>query len=260
MKALSFWMIICLPFAIFSQEDRTLISGTVRSDTILVENAHVINKTSNKGSITNQMGQFKISVKEGDTLIVSDIQYRGEILFINARHIKQENLDFNLEVLTNELEEIVVKQYGNMAKELGLPNAGKEPMNKLDRNLNAYSQKSTPMVILQALLFKPGGIDDIYNIVSGNRKRDRILKQRMSEDIMTERNKSIGAQIRVYLKDDFFLKEVKIPEELIDPYIRYCMSKGLPRLYREERLIEVIDILLKSKEEFLEWNAEDFPE
>jgi hypothetical protein len=260
MKALSFWMIICLPFAIFSQEDRTLITGTVRSDTLLIENAHVINKTSNKGSITNQMGQFKISVKEGDTLIVSDIQYQGEILFINDRHIKQENLDFNLEVLTNELEEIVVKQYGNMAKELGLPNAGKEPMNKLDRNLNAYSQKSTPMVILQALLFKPGGIDDIYNIVSGNRKRDRILKQRMSEDIMTERNKSIGAQIRVYLKDDFFLKEVKIPEELIDPYIRYCMSKGLPRLYREERLIEVIDILLKSKEEFLEWNAEDFPE
>ena len=253
-------MIICLPFAIFSQEDRTLISGTVRSDTILVENAHVINKTSNKGSITNQLGQFKISVKEGDTLIVSDIQYRGEILFITARHIERETLDFNLEVLTNELEEIVVKQYGNMAKELGLPNAGKEPMNKLDRNLNAYSQKSTPMVILQALLFKPGGIDDIYNIVSGNRKRDRILKKRINEDIMTERNKSLGAQIRAYLKDDFFLKEVKIPEELIDPYITYCMSKGLPRLYREERLIEVIDILLKSKEEFLDWNAEDFPE
>ena len=253
-------MIICLPFALFSQEDRTLISGTVRSDTLLIENAHVINKTSNKGSITNQMGQFKISVKEGDTLIVSDIQYQGEILFINARHIKQENLDFNLEVLTNELEEIVVKQYRNMAKELGLPNAGKEPMSKLDRNLNAYSQKSTPMVILQALLFKPGGIDDIYNIVSGNRKRDRILKKRMNEDILEERNKSIGAQIRAYLKDDFFLKEVKISEELIDPYLRYCMSKGLPRLYREERLIEVIDILLKSKEEFLEWNAEDFPE
>jgi hypothetical protein len=38
------------------------------------------------------------------------------------------------------------------------------------------------------------------------------------------------------------------------------MPKGLPRLYREQRLIEVIDILLKSKEEFLKWNAEDFPE
>jgi hypothetical protein len=260
MKALSFWIVILLPVLIFSQESRTLITGTVRSDTLGIENAHVINKTSNKGSITNQLGQFKISAKEGDTIIVSDIQYRGEILILNARHIEEGNLDFELEVLTNELEEVVLRQYGNMAKELGLPNAGKKPLSKVERNLNAYSQKSTPMVILQALLFKPGGIDDIYNIVSGNRKRDRKLKQLLDEDFRQEQNNTIGAQIRAYLKDDFFIKEVKIPEELIEPYIRYCMSKGLPRLYREQRLIEVIDIFLKNKEEFLKWNEEDFPE
>ncbi len=260
MKALSFWIIISLPVLIFSQENRSLISGTVRSDTLRIESAHVINKTSNKGSITNQLGQFKISAKAGDTLIVSDIQYQGVILVLSKRQIQEGILDIELEVLTNELEEVVLRQYGNMAKELGLPNAGKKPLNKVERNLNAYSQKSTPMVILQALLFKPGGIDDIYNIVSGNRKRDRKLKQLMDEDFRQEQNNSIGAQIRAYLQDDFFIKEVKIPEELIDPYISYCMSKGLPRLYREQRLIEVIDIFLKSKEEFLEWNAEDFPE
>lgn len=260
MKALSFWIIIFLPVLIFSQDNRTLITGTVRSDTLGIENAHVINKTSNKGSITNHLGLFKISAKEGDTLIVSDIQYKGEILVLNAQQIEEGSLDIELEVLTNELEEVVLRQYGNMAKELGLPNAGKKPLSKVERNLNAYSQKSTPMVILQALLFKPGGIDDIYNIVSGNRKRDRKLKQLIDEDFRQEQNNTIGAQIRAYLKDDFFIKEVKIPEELIEPYITYCMSKGLPRLYREQRLIEVIDIFLKNKEEFLKWNAEDFPE
>lgn len=260
MKALSFWIIFCLPVFIFSQENRTLISGTIRNDTLGIENAHVINKTSNKGSITNKLGQFKISAKKGDTLIISDIQYQGVIIVLNARQIKDANLDIELEVLTNELEEVVLRQYGNMAKELGLPNAGKKPLSKVERNLNAYSQKSTPMVILQALLFKPGGIDDIYNIVSGNRKRDRKLKKLLDEDFRQEQNNTIGTQIRAYLKDDFFIKEVKIPEELIEPYIRYCMSKGLPRLYREERLIEVIDIFLKNKEEFMKWNAEDFPE
>ena len=260
MKAFSFWIIICLPLMIFSQEDRTLISGTVRSDTTFVENAHVINKTSNKGSITNVLGEFKISARAGDTLIVSDIQYRGEIIFLTSKQVEEGNLDVNLDVLTRELEEVVLREYGNMAKELGLPNAGKKPMNKVERNLNAYSQKSTPMVILQALLFKPGGIDDIYNVVSGNRKRDRILKKRMDEDRRQAINASIGAQIRAYLEDDFFLKEVQIQEEMIDPYIRYCMPKGLPRLYREGRFIEVIDIFLKSKEEFLKWNEEDFPE
>lgn len=260
MKALGFWIIICLPVLVFSQENRTLISGTVRSDTLGIENAHVINKTSNKGSITDRLGQFKISAKEGDTLIISDIQYQGEILVLSKQQIRRGVLDIDLEVLTTELEEVVLRQYGNMAKELGLPNAGKKPLNKVERNLNAYSQKSTPMVILQALLFKPGGIDDIYNIVSGNRKRDRKLKQLMDEDVRQERNNALGAQIRAYLKDDFFIKEAKIPEDLIEPYIQYCMSKDLPRLYREQRLIEVIDIFLKSKDEFMKWNAEDFPE
>ena len=260
MKALSFCILFCLPVMIFSQEDRSLISGTVRNDSTGIQNAHVINKTSQKGSITNQLGEFKISAKKGDTLIISDIQYHGQIIVLREDQIERGELDIQLEELTTELEEVVLKQYGNMARELGLPNADKKPMNKVERNLNAYSQKSTPMVILQALLFKPGGIDDIYNIVSGNRKRDRILKKRMDEDRRQEINASIGSQIRAYLQDDFFLKEVQIPEELIDPYIRYCMSKGLPRLYREERMIEVIDIFLKNKEEFLLWNEEDFPE
>lgn len=253
-------MIICLPLGIMSQESRSLVSGTIRSDTLRIENAHVINKTSNKGSISNAQGAFKISVKEGDTLIISDIQYQGRIIVLSREQIKSEHLDIELEVLTNELEEVVLREYENMAKELGLPNAGKTPLTKIERNLNAYSQKSTPMVILEALLFKPGGIDDIYNIISGNRKRDRKLKQLMDEDFRAEQNNSLASQIRNYLNDDFFLNEVKIPEESIDSYIKYCIPKGLSRLFREGRYIEVIDIFLKNKEEFMAWNAEDFPE
>ena len=260
MRALCFCMIISLPFWVFSQEDRSLITGTVRSDTLLIENAHVINKTSQKGSITNPSGVFKISARAGDTLIVSNLQYHGKILVLNREQMGLPHLDIELEELSNELEEVVLRQYGNMAGELGLPNAGKKPLSKVERNLNAYSQQSTPMVILQALLFKPGGIDDIYNIISGNRKRDRKLKALMDEDIRKEKDQSIAGQIREYLKDDFFLEEVKVPEELIDSYILFCMPKGLARLYGEGRFIEVIDIFLKSREEFMAWNREESPE
>ena len=253
-------MIISLPLWVLSQEDRSLISGTVRSDTLLIENAHVINKTSRKGSITNSSGVFKISARVGDTLIISNLQYHGKILVLEQKQMDLEQLDIELEELSNELEEVVLRQYVNMAEELGLPNAGKKPLSKVERNLNAYSQQSTPMVILQALLFKPGGIDDIYNIISGNRKRDRKLKALMDEDRRKERDQSIAAQIRENLKDDFFLKEVRVPEELIDSYILFCMPKGLARLHTEERFIEVIDIFLKSRDEFMAWNREESPE
>jgi hypothetical protein len=228
-----------------------LISGEVKNDSIPVENVHIINKNAKKGTISNNLGQFKISVTDLDTLIISDIQFENKIVIINQDHLLKKYIEINLLELTNELDEVIVMQYENMAEELGLPNAGKEPLAKLDRNLNHYSQKSTPMVILEALLFKPGGIDDIYNIVSGNRKTDRKLKQLLDEDKEVETNKLNVQVLRAYFQDSFFINTVMISEEQINPFIEYCLPKGIMNLYEKGRLIEVIDIFLKSKDPYL---------
>jgi hypothetical protein len=154
--------------------------------------------------------------------------------------------------LTNELDEVLVQQFDDMSEELGLPNAGKKPLNKLERNLNHYSQKSTPIVILEALLFKPGGIDDIYNIISGNRKQDRKLKALIEEDQRTAQNQEYVKKIKEHFQEDFFISSVKIEQEHINNYIYYCLPQGIGALYDKGRLIEVIDIFLKSKESYYE--------
>lgn len=235
----------------FGQEFDVLISGEVRSDSIPVENVHIINKSSNKGSISDQLGHFKITVNNKDTLIISDIQFENKIIIINQDHLLKKFISINLMELTNELDEVIVKQYDDMSEELGLPNAGKKPLAKLDRNLNHYSQKSTPIVILEALLFKPGGIDDIYNIVSGNRKNDRKLKQLMDQDKSMEMNKVHIRSIREHFQDAFFTNTVMINEEQINQFIQFCIPQGIVGLYEKGRLIEVIDIFLKTKDPYL---------
>lgn len=235
-------------FLASGQENRILISGKVTNDTIPIENVHVINKNSQKGSITNQLGQFKLSVTDKDTLMISDIQYQNKIIIVNHDHLLTKYLEINLLELTNELDEVIVRQFDDMSEELGLPNAGKKPLNKLERNLNHYSQKSTPIVILEALLFKPGGIDDIYNIVSGNRKQDRKLKALIDEDRVISNNQKYVVKIRDHFQDDFFIKTIQIDEDHIDTYIFYCLKKGIGPLYDKGRLIEVIDVFLKNKD------------
>lgn len=242
---------VFLTLPVCGQETGTLISGEIKNDSLPVENAHIINKNTQKGSISNAKGQFKITVSDKDTLIISDLQFQNKIIMINQDHLLKKFIEINLLELTNELDEVIVMQYDNMAEELGLPNAGKKPLAKIDRNLNAYSQKSTPIVILQALMFKPGGIDDIYNIVSGNRKRDRKLKQLMEEDKELAMNKIHVRTLREHFGEDFFVKTLELESELIDPYIRFCLPKGIVSLYEKQRLIEVIDIFLKNKEAFL---------
>ena len=83
-------------FLASGQENRILISGKVTNDTIPIENVHVINKNSQKGSITNQLGQFKLSVTDKDTLMISDIQYQNKIIIVNHDHLLTKYLEINL--------------------------------------------------------------------------------------------------------------------------------------------------------------------
>ncbi len=235
-----------------AQENRVLITGEVRNDSIPIENVHIINKNSLKGGVTNKLGQFKISVTDKDTLMISDIQYENKIIVINQDHLLNRFIEINLRELTNELDEVIVQQFDNMAEELNLPNAGKKPLNKLERNLNHYSQKSTPIVILEALLFKPGGIDDIYNIVSGNRKRDRQLNQLIQDDALNAKKLQYVKTMREHFQDDFFINSVQIEEAHINSYIYFCLEQNIGHLYDKGRLIEVIDILLKSKDPYFQ--------
>ena len=139
-------------------------------------------------------------------------------------------------------------QSNNMAKSLGLPNADKIPLNKLERNLNYYSQESVAVVILATLLGQQGGIDDLYNIISGNRKRDRKLKKLIDEDKKLELNQEYIQIIRDYFKDDFFLNTLKIPKENIDGFVEFCLPKDIVNLFEKQRHLEVVDIFIQNKE------------
>jgi hypothetical protein len=250
MKPLYFFIFLSV-FKLSAQDNRTAILGKVFNHSNPVENVHIINKTSNKGTISNKNGAFKITVKENDTLHFSDIQFKTKTVIITKKDLKTGNIKVNLYNKTNELEEVVIVKRKNLAKGLGLPNAGKKPLDKLERNLNAYSQKSTPIVILQALLLKPGGIDDIYNIVSGNRKRDRKLKSLIDQDIQTETDRVNVQLIRTHFKEDFFIYTVKIPGKYIDDYISYCLPKEIVFLFERERYLEIIDIFIRNKDAYL---------
>jgi cellobiose phosphorylase len=235
---------------IYSQKERILISGEIKNDSLPIENVHIINTTSNTGSLSNKNGEFKIPVKENDTLYFSDIQYFVKELIITNTIINKKSLTIFLKIKSNELDEIIIVESKNMAKALGLPNADKKPLNKLERKLNYYSQASTPIVILLALIGKQGGIDDIYNIISGNRKKDRKLKSLLDEDKKLEITQEYIKSIRNHFQDEFFIETIGIPKEKIDSFINYCLPKNIVFLFNKSRYLEIIDIFIAEGKTF----------
>lgn len=248
MKQLYLIILLFSTISLSAQEDRVIIDGVITSDSLSLENIHIINLNSKKGIVSNALGKFQIAVKLNDIIIFSGLQFSNKEIKITKHHLERKKIIINLIQKNIELPEVVLE---NMAVSLGLPNAGKKPLNKLERNLNAFSQKSTPIVILEMLLTKSGGIDDLYNIISGNRKRDRKLKKLVDEDKQRETDKEHILEIRNHFQDNFFIKTLKIPKTNIDNLINYCIPKGIVPLFEEERYLEVIDILIKNKEEYL---------
>jgi len=250
MKQIYFLVLFLFSSQLFSQENRILISGIIKNDSITIENVHIINGSSHKGSLSNKNGKYQISVKENDTLHFSDVQYEVKTIFITKEILEKKQLPVFLKIKNNELDEIVLIESKNMATALHLPNAGKKPLNKLERKLNFYSQKSVPVVILLTLLGQSGGINDIYNIISGNRKHDRKFKKLIDEDKRIELEKEYVQNIRAHFQDEFFIETLQIPSEKINSFINYCLPNNIIYLFKKGRNLEIMDIFIAENKNF----------
>ena len=175
--------ILFVVFQAYTQDKRIVIEGKVMSNSGAIENVHIINKSSRKAVITTLNGAFQISVKESDTLIFSTLQFENKEIVINKLHLSKLQLVTTLKTSVNRLSEVTIHKSENMAVGLGLPNADKKPLNKLESRLNYHTKVSLPMAIIQTLLLsKKGGFEDMFYIISGKREKDRKLTKFIEDD------------------------------------------------------------------------------
>ena len=234
-----FYIIILLlsAFQLNAQEIRQILNGKVQNGNDFLENVHVINKTSNRGTISNKNGTFRITVKESDTLQFSDIQFKTRTIIITKKHLEAGELKIKLIQKTNELNEVVLIKHRNMAKELDLPNAGKKPLKPIERKINYIN--------------KGGTIDKLYAWISGEKKKLEKLKKHLDEDEIALDNKVNVQLIRNHFKEDFFIYTLKVPSKKIDGLIYFCLPNGIVYLFEKERFLEVINIFIKNRDAYL---------
>lgn len=237
MKKIYFILLFLATINLTAQEVRKAINGKVQFNSIGIENVHVVNVSSRRGTISNENGDYKIRVKENDTLKFTDIQFKTKKIIISKNLIQKGELKVILSQRTNELNEVIIVKRKNMAKELGLPNAGKEPLKPIERKINYIN--------------KGGTIDKLYAWISGDKKKLEILKKRLDEDEITLDNKVNVQLIRNHFKEDFFIYTLKVPSKKIDGLIYYCLPNGIVYLFEKERFLEVINIFIKNRDAYL---------
>jgi len=244
LKVILLFLLLSISLNLAAQE-AVLIDGLVQSDSVKLQDIHILNLSTRQGTISNLEGKFRITVSTNDTLIFSGIQFYTLGLIIDEKNVEERLLEIELKPKTEELNEIELKGHD------------------LDGFFYIDTKRmrdSLPLVSDEAVDFSNQGYDDptsgnyivpsanLVNLVSMIGKKKR--KENKVEANLTEKKRQAPANLRKELGDDVFVYQMRIPKVHIEPFIRYCQKKDIIDLYVDGRLMEVIDILIKEKDNY----------
>jgi len=224
------------------------ILGKVESSNNL-ENIHVINKTSQKFTITNTRGEFKISAKINDTLVVSSIQNKLVTLVIDIEHVLSKRITITLEEQVNELDEVVVGKIltGDLLKDvkniegapvtsqsLGIPSYQGRLLTQSERKVKEASDFNPTLGIGGSV-----GIIPLINAITGRTKK-------LKNNVKLEQKESLMYQIKARLSEDLFLDNPIDENDIMDYFHFVSDDKDFITICKYKSDIEIL-VFLKEK-------------
>lgn len=155
-----------------------LLSGKLVHEELSVQGIHIVNKDRGSAEITDVDGYFEISVRLGETLVFSGVQYQTKEITIDDDLFNAQDLVVYLDAFVNTLDEVVVKSHelsGDLNSDLSNANINR-PLNFYDVGIPGFKGEpkekivSGKSLILSTLLLPLSGgvnIDAVYKHLSG---------------------------------------------------------------------------------------------
>jgi hypothetical protein len=184
----SFFLIICAVQFGFSQS--TEIEGRVKASSD-IDRIHIINKTANKFTVTNDNGEFEITASANDTILISAIQYKPLEVIITPQIIQSKILFVNLTDKITELDEVVVGKLltGDLLSDIENSDT-KRDLNFYDLGIPGYTGKQKTQSERRLHEATSGGglvpLTPILNWMSGRTKKlkEQIKRENLDNAVL----------------------------------------------------------------------------
>ena len=229
-------MLLC-SFFNFGQESRTLLKGRLLYRNSNVIAANVINNTAQSNTITDGEGGFEISVRIGDELVFSSVQYKIRRVKITPEIIKLKRLVVSIDERINVLDEVVVGPE-NQEKFLDMK---KEEFKRID-----YTQdKSTKLINRAADDRQLANGINFVNVA-------KLLIKVLSKTPENTEKKLIPSEVLPYLFEaQFFIQDLGLTIVEKEGFLEK-MDQVLPtdKLFKQNMEFELIDYLVKMSDEY----------
>mgnify|MGYP004235114493 CR=1 FL=1 len=234
-------------------QETVVLKGKVLNDSIETEYLHVLNLTTQKGTITNENGSFAIPVRLNDTLYISALQFKDMTLVVTPELFSRKYVSFYLEEEVSELEEVDISNIdlsGRLGQDANVPPTEKPfdpeaaglPVNHnpipTPEERRLYTATHTGAGILP--------IDPIVNAITG---RTKMLKRHVRVSKMERRVQ----EARNLFEDSIYTRKLDIPPLLIDDFAHYVYenNKEALGLASREDLLSLIELLQKKAPEYI---------
>ena len=226
-------------FSVTAQDgERRLLMGKVLYRNTSVSNENVINSTAERATITNDQGEFAINVKVGDELVFTAVNYQLKVVKITQEILDNNRLVVEVNEKVTELDEVIVTPE-DQERFLKLKNEEfKEYEYEIDRSTEVENI---------ALSRAERGMQDGINFAN----IFRAIFKSTPDSEETGPKLLVSDVLRQVYDDDFFVKDLKLPQDKIDAFLLYCDTRmPAQSLLKKENEFQLIDSLVNLSKSF----------
>lgn len=238
MKLKYILLLFIMTTVLFAQAQEIIrLEGIVLNDTIDKAQLNIVNITLKKGTVTTAQGKFTIEARENDTINVSAVQYESRQFVVNPTIFKRRKITLYLIPIINQLETVNISNIdltGDITKDVGSTRYKvKITPSQLGIPENTAPERTVEERRYHTAISSGGGIplDGLINSITG---RLKMLKKH----IEVSRFKELVQDSRYKFTDSLYMKELDIPEELIEDFVYYIFENP-----KAKKLVDVNNVL-----------------
>jgi len=230
-----------------AQERRVKLKGSVKYDTIYLQDINILNKTTNLGASSDGNGLFTIYAKEGDSIMFSSLVYTNRIIKISKTHINSKKITVYLEPDFYQLNEVM------LAKKVFINWRDAALTKGAVLNNDAISNRKAPDARkLTDPNANAGGINP-FAIIMMLTKKARLKRKVKRLDLKLEHDeiKRLKIEFPTTIKNKygtiFFKETLHISEDNIYLFLDYCEGNGLNDYYKSNEIVVKNFLILQAR-------------
>ena len=241
-KSILFFCFIFLSTFVFSQSFDLVGNVVIENvdESIPLNQIVIINKNTEKRVNANEKGGFRIQVNLNDELILRSAITAPRTIKISQNILSKGFINVHLDLETIELSEANINPLkGELKDNLNLKETD---LDILKRNIGYDSKefkeqlkKQQEYTQTRKVISETGGVNLLGIGKSLFGKKDKPYKNPQ------KLNFQVAEEIKEYFTVNYFLNDLKIPENQINTFIGYCMNNSnLRKLFESQLISEMV--------------------